>query len=70
MSARAKALADALRIFREPAAEPDDAAVLPQVRAARERDRLARARLKAGGDHRPTAREALEERAWKRRGRG
>lgn len=69
MGARDKKLDDALRVFSEPAAEPDDGPELPQVRAARERDRLARERVKQGEAYRPSEAEALEARAWTRRGR-
>jgi hypothetical protein len=51
----------------QPAPSPtDDGPELPQVRAARERDRLARERIAAGADYKPTAAELVEARAWKR----
>lgn len=40
--------------------------LLPQVAAARDRDRIARARLKAGEYYFPSKDELLEARAWKR----
>jgi hypothetical protein len=56
-------------IFR-PAPEPaEETPILPQVAAARERDRLARRRLAAGEDYQPTEAEKLEARAWSRRRR-
>jgi hypothetical protein len=69
MGARDKKINDALRIFREPAEQPEQEAELPQVRAARERNRLARARVAAGEDYKPSEAELVEARAWGRRGR-
>jgi hypothetical protein len=43
--------------------------LLPQVRAARERDRLARARVKAGQNYQPGEDELIDARAWRRRRR-
>lgn len=51
--------------------QPDEPVVnepLPNVAAARERDRAARARLKAGEGYKPTKREMLEARAWHKGG--
>lgn len=53
----------------QPAEQPEQKAELPQVAAARERDRIARARVASGQDYLPTAAEELEARAWSRRGR-
>jgi hypothetical protein len=53
-------------IFR-PAEHHDDGPELPQVTAARERDRIARERIAAGQDHRPSEAEKVEARAWRNR---
>jgi hypothetical protein len=72
MGARDKRLDDlantlaASAIFRPAPAPTDDGPELPQVAAARERDRLARERIAAGADYKPTAAELVEVRAWKR----
>jgi hypothetical protein len=54
----------------KPAEQPEEEKLLPQVAAARERDRLARARVARGEDYKPSEAEELEARAWSRRGRG
>jgi hypothetical protein len=70
MSARHEARDAALLLFRALAPSPaEETPILPQVAAARERDRLARRRLAAGEDYQPTEAEKLEARAWSRRRR-
>lgn len=69
MTRRGNIVDDALRVFREPEQPTEDGPLLPQVAAARERNRLARARVAAGQDYKPSEAEELEARAWRRRGR-
>ncbi|PWB81851.1 MAG: hypothetical protein C3F11_13980 [Methylocystaceae bacterium] len=69
MTRRDKILGDALRVFGAPPPEPAAGPELPQVAAARERDRAARARVAAGQDYKPSAAELVEGRAWRRRAR-
>jgi hypothetical protein len=62
---------DAERVFMKPAGpeeQPLEKPDLPQVRAARERDRAARARVAAGLDFKPTEAELLAQRSSPKRG--